>query len=503
MTNARSQRSSRHARRAPFSRRNFLRWGSAAAAAAALPSVLSLRGPRASAQPAADQKFLFVVTASGGGSIIDSFLPVAASEAGAAGERIIAYPDAAIAQPSGSNLRVVRNLNLGGLFANAYDPATLLSKYYRDMLVVTVENTSVNHVVAQKRAITGAGIDGGRTLMEAMAMQHGEGLLLPNACLSVGGYAEPGDAEVPYSARAEIVANPSLYALASHGYAGVGGAPSDTAMAQARAARERFDDASAFGQRYSQSALRARYLELRRDLLPRIEEADLIHKLLLLQNGDDVSLSDYGLERSVEQDAQLARLLEVFPDVTHDRLHAQAALGFLLARYGISSAVTLGPGFMPSFLEDGSIPDTPIAFDFSHTDHVTTQNTMWSRVCEVLDGLITLLEETPHGAGSMWDQSLIYVATDFGRSKDRPSNAQSFSSGHHLNNGNLFISPMLKGNRVYGGVDPTTALTYGFDPLTGTADRNALMREGHLYSLVCQAMGIEFAGRHDMSGLVR
>lgn len=488
-----------------FSRRSMLRWGAAAAAASALPTAFSLGRRRALAQPRADQKFLFVVTASGGGSIIDSFLPVAESEAPdrEAAQRLVVYPDAAVTQPSGSNLKVVRNIGVTGLFTNAYDQAELVRKHYRDMCVVTVENTSVNHVVAQKRAITGAGIDAGRTLMEAMAMQHGEDLLLPNCNMSIGGYAEPGTVAVPDRARAEIVADPVLYAISTHGHAGVRGAPGADAIAQARAVREQLDDVSAFGGRHAQSPLRERYLGLRRDLMPQLEGADLIHRLLMVRSSDGLPLADYGLGLDPEQDALLGRLLELFPNIAQDRLHAQAALGFLLARYGISSAITLGPSFMPSFLEGGEIPDTPIAFDFSHTDHATTQNVMWSRVSEVLDGLITLLQETPHGDGSMWDQSLIYVATDFGRSKDRPRGSLSFGSGHHLNNGNLFISPMLEGNRVYGGVDPRTCLTYGFDPTTGDPEPGTVMREGHLYSLVCQAMGIDFEGRYDMSGLIR
>jgi uncharacterized protein (DUF1501 family) len=128
---------------------------------------------------------------------------------------------------------------------------------------------------------------------------------------------------------------------------------------------------------------------------------------------------------------------------------------------------------------------------------------MWGRMMSVVDGLIELLKEVPHGDGSMWDQSLVYVATDFGRSKERPSGSLDFGSGHHLNNGSLFISPLLRGNRVYGGVDPDTCLTYGFDGATGEPDREVVMREGHLYSLVCEAMGIDFEGKQDMSGLVR
>jgi len=490
-----------------FSRRNFLRLGSAAAAAAALPLSFSMRR-RAVAQARPDQKFLFVVTASGGGSIIDSFLPVAESEVSdreAAQQRVV-YPDAAIEQPPGSNLKVVRNLasELTGPFSSAYEQAELLRRHYEDMCVVTVENTSVNHVIAQKRAMTGAGIDGGRTLLEAMAMAQGEELLLPSCNLANGGYLEPGDdPSVPDRARAEVISDPVLYSIATHGFAGLPAAPEADAIAQARGVRDRLEEASPFARRHEASPLRRRLLGLRRDVMPRLEREDLIHRLLMIRSTEGLPLEEYGLGLSPEQEAQLDRLLEVFPGLANDTLQAQAALGFLLARHGFSSAVAFGPSFLPTFLPDGQIPDTPIAFDYSHTDHVTAQNVMWSRMALALDGLVTLLKETPHGDGSMWDQSLIYVATDFGRTKERPRESFGFSSGHHLNNGNLFLSPLLKGNRVFGGVDPETCLTYGFDPRTGDPAPGTVMREGHLYSLACQALGIDFDGRYDMSGLLR
>ncbi|MCA9606282.1 MAG: hypothetical protein KC619_11835 [Myxococcales bacterium] len=490
------------------SRRGFLKTGALAAAAAALPFGFSMRR-RAMAQPRPDQRFLFVITAAGGGSIIDSFLPVAESEAPDrdAAQRLVVYPDEAVERPAGSTLKVVKNLDAvlgGGPFRSTFEQAQLLRNHYEDMCVVTVENTSVNHVIAQKRAMTGAGIDGGRTILEAMAMRHGEDLLLPNCNMGSGGYLEPGDrADVPARMRSEVVADPALYAVATHGFAGLPRAPEARALSQARAIRERLDDASAFGARHASSPLRQRYLELRRDVLPRLEREDLIHRLLMIRSSEDLPLERYDLGLSPEQTAQLDRLEEVFPDLAVDGLQAQAALGFLLARHGFSSAVALGPGFAPNFLPGGEIPDTPIAFDFSHTDHVVSQNVMWSRIAMVLDGLVTLLKETPHGDGSMWDRSLVYVATDFGRTKERPSGSLSFSSGHHLNNGNLFLSPMLKGNRVFGGVDPRTCLTYGFDPATGEPAPGTVMREGHLYSLVAQAMDIDFPGRHDMSGCLR
>lgn len=488
-----------------LSRRGFLRSGALAAAAASLPLAFSMRR-RAVAQARPEQKFLFVVTASGGASIIDSFLPIAASEAPdrEASERLVIYPDAAIERPAGAALKVVRRLPTEGPFQSSFEQAQLVRNHYRDMCVVTMEGTSVNHVVAQKRAMTGAGIDGGRTILEAMAMRHGEDLLLPNCNMAAGGYLEPGDdPEVPAHARSEVIADPALYAVATHGFAGLPRAPSASAIEAGRAARERLDDASAFSRRHAASALRRRYLELRRDVMPRLEREDLIHRLLMIRSSEGLPLEDYGLGLSPEQSAQLDRLQEIFPDLATDQLQAQAALGFLLARHGFTSAVGLGPSFAPNFLPGGEIPDTPIAFDFSHTDHVTAQNVMWSRIAMVLDGLVTLLKETPLGEGSMWDRSLIYVATDFGRSKDRPSGSLAFGSGHHLNNGNLFLSPMLKGNRVFGGVDPTTCLTYGFDPRTGEPAPGTVMREGHLYSLIAHAMDIEFEGRYDMSAVLR
>lgn len=486
-------------------RRRFLQLGAAAAAAGAAltaPSFLRRRGrAHAQSQGAGDGRLLFVIAASGGASIIDSLLPVAASEVTTGdADRLAVYPDSVIAQPTGSNLRCVRNLGLPGLFESSYDTTQFLARHAADTAVVCVENTSVNHVVAQKRAITGAGIDGGRTIMEAVAETHGSALPLASCNMASGGFIEPGDrSDVPDHARAEIINDPRLFAVATHGARGVQGAPAQSLIERARGVRERLDDASPFGERFTTSALRQRYLDLRRRLGPQLEQADLITKLMLFQNSPAIPLEKFGLESSPELD----KLRETFPLLTEDRLQSQAALAFLLARYQVSCALAMGPGFEPNFLPDGTIADTPIAFDFSHSDHIVTQNVMWSRVLMATDGLISLLKSQPDGDGTLWDRSLIYIATDFGRSKDRPAGAQSFGTGHHLNNGNILVSPLLRGNRVYGGVDPNTCLTHGFDPKTGDPDTGAIMREGHLYSLVAQALGVDFTGRHDMSGLIR
>jgi hypothetical protein len=481
------------------SRRDMLRWAALAASAGVICGGLGTRTRAARAQSADDPRFLFVVGASGGASIIDSFLPVVDSEVSSASlaRSLVAYPAAAVAQPSGSNIRCVKNVGSGSIFTTDYDIEQFLTKHVNDMAVVTVENTSVNHVVAQKRAITGAGIDGGRTIQEAMAMRHGEAALIPNANMASGAYAEAGAADVPDRARAELIGSALTFPLTMDGIRGVDGAPARDKVALARARRGELEQASGFGARFEASALRRRYLQTQAEVQPALEGGDLITKLMMVQEGM-APLAEHDLQSSPEA----AALAAVFPRLLEDRLQVQAALAFLLARYGVSAAITLGPSFDPNFYSDGTIVDTPLAFDYSHNDHINAQQVMWARLCETLDGLITLLQGVELGGGSMWDKSLIYVATDFGRTKTRPSGATAFGSGHDLNNGNLFLSPLLKGNRVYGGVDPDSCKTYGFDLATGEPDAGTVMREGHLYSLIACAMDIDFEGRHDMSALL-
>jgi hypothetical protein len=488
-------------RKAAFNRRDILRFAAATLGGLAVGPMIG--GNRAAiAAPPKDRKLLFVITAAGGASIIDSFLPLAASEAGANAATIIAYPDAALKQINGSNIRHVINLGLPGLFKSDYDIGTFVTRHKDDMAIVTQETTSVNHVVAQKRALTGANINRGRTVMEAVSEIHGEGLVLPNVNLAGGSYVEPGDdPTIPTHARAEVIANPLFFPLSTDGSRGIKGAPKKSLVDRARAAREKLEAKSSFLNKFSNASMLKAYDE-RRNIAPSVEQADLLSKLLLLPEAK-YQLSEYDLVQS----PMLSRMLEVFPNLGNgDAMEAQAATGFLMAYYGLSAAVTMGPTFVPEFLDNGTIIDTPLIFDFSHSNHVVTQNVMWARMMKMLDGLVTLLKEEDYmgdpSLGKMWDRSFVYVATDFGRTKNRPANALEFGSGHDLSNGNLMLSPMLKGNRVYGGVDPATAKTYGFDPKTGNPDPGRVMHEGDIYSLICQAMGVDFTGRIDMSGLV-
>ena len=103
----------------------------------------------------------------------------------------------------------------------------------------------------------------------------------------------------------------------------------------------------------------------------------------------------------------------------------------------------------------------------------------------------------------MWDHSLVYFPTDFGRERTRPLDRLAFGTGHHLNNGVLLVSPLIKGNRVYGGVDPDTLLTYGFDRETGEPDKGSVMVEEDLFGAVAHALDAPFPGRRDMPALVK
>lgn len=492
-----------------FTRRRLLGGLLGAGALGAAGAALGLRpgvarsGLRADDDPGlADRKLLFVVCATGGGNIVDSFLPVLDSEVTDADpEGLDVYPESLIVQPPGSNIRCVGTLPDYSFFTSNFAMQTLLANHYADFVVLPHECTSVNHTVAQRRALTGAGVNFGRTIMEAQAERHGAGLLLPNTNMANGGYIAPGDdPDLPRWARAELIADPIMFAASTHGRRGIAGAPSSEAIERARGVRSKLEQASPFGQTFAASPLRQAYLDQRETSQPAIEAADLISKLMLVPQS---SLpAKYGLEAS----PLVEPITEAFPRLYQDAWEARASLAFALAYFGVSCSITVGLDFDP--VADGNtLIATPLAFDYSHNDHRVAQNLMWGRTCRLVDGLITLLKTFDYlgdpALGKMWDRSLVYIATDFGREKIRPSGANSWGTGHHLNNGSVLLSPLLKGNAVYGGVDPDTLLTYGFDRSTGAPDPAAIMREGDVYSAIASALDIEFEGRRDMSAMVR
>lgn len=482
-------------------RRHFLRSVSmAAAGSAATGALMPLH--MLHAQPKEDPRFLIVLTASGGASIIDSFMAIRASESRNA-STINTYPDTQVVSIDGSPLRAVdRSNNTLGTIPVPYraHQSDFLRKHHRNMLVATVTTTSVNHSIGQKRAVTGNEAWNGRTLQELVALQHGHTAPLANVALATGtSFIEPGtDPTLPGRCFGEPVAAPALWPLSLHGTRGLT-APPDRFVRLGQAVRDtHLDPESRFAQVFGNSQKLARWLT-QRQKQTRLEASDLVTRLMLFPDSKDYPLRAHGLSESA--DGQ--RVRTAFPRYHQDPLEAQGALTFLLLKHRISVAVTLGPNFNAAVaegadrkgLKEGDLINTPIAFDFSHQDHRDTQAFMWNRVLSVADRLIMLLKSEEYREGqSFWDRTLIYVATDFGRDKVRPSNADSFGTSHHLNNGVLVISPQVRGNRVLGGVDPNTGLTYGFDPRTGAPEPGRNTSEAEIFAGLLQALGVDTTG---------
>lgn len=443
-------------------------------------------------------KFLVVISAAGGASIIDSLLAVRASESSNAAN-VNTFPDASVQAVANSPFRAVRyqGTSLGSIPipVNA-DQLAFVNKYKDQMLVATSVGTSVNHVIAQKRALTGNGAWRGRTLQEVVALQFGSGFPLPNINMGVSGYAERGtDGSLPESCYGEVVTSPSLWPLGLDGTRGIEGAPPRNVMDLARATRNRLDAESVFGQTFQDADAMKRWTEQRTVGQARIEAMDLITRLNVLPNmPPNIPLTQYGLDSSPDG----ARVRAAYPAFFTDPVQGQAALAFLLLKYRVSVSVTLGPDFNVVLGGTSGLANPPLAFDFSHNDHRGTQAFMWSRIMATVDALIELLKTEPFDTTTgetLWDRTMIYVATDFGRTRVRQPNATVFGTGHDLNNGFVLISPMVKGNTVLGGVDPNTALTYGFDARTGVAVPGKMTsNEPDIFSGVLTAMGADLVG---------
>ncbi|WP_428263278.1 hypothetical protein [Haliangium sp.] len=481
-------------------RRRVLQTLAAGAAAGVLGASRLGRPRRARAQSPAgpSPRFLIVLGGFGGASIIDSFLPVRESES-AAGTRINAYPDGEVKDVADTPIRAVDHAGSAvGALPTPFDArhSEFLARHKQDMMVVTQTVTSVNHAVAQKRSITGNGAWQGRTLQEAVALAYGEGSLIPNVNMSTLGFLEHGDdPTLPAYCYNEAVSQPALWPLGLDGSRGILGAPERDLVALARQVRDdRLDPGSPFYQTFRNSERLARWQTQRRQQAA-IEAQDLITRLNVFPDlPPNIPLSEYGLASSPEG----ARVRQAFPAFASDPLEAQAALAFLLLKYRVAVTVTLSPSFalvLPT--QAGVALNPPLAFDYAHNAHRGAQAVMWQRILSLADRLITLLqaeEFDPTTGESMWDRTLIYVATEFGRSKGRPDGADDFGTGHDLNNGNLIISPLVNGNTVLGGVDPDTGLTYGFDPQTGAPEPGRTMTEAEIYAGILQALGVDTSG---------
>ena len=452
--------------------------------AQALPSVYKAKEPR----------FLIVIAGFGGASIVDSFLATRNNET-ANSATINTLPDGEVKDVAGTPFRAVDlTRSLFGV-PIVTSQSAFVQKHKDHMMVTTLTGTSVNHAIAQKRAITGNGAWSGRTLQEAVALEYGEGHLLPNVNMATLGYLENGDdPSLPAYCYAEPVAQPALWPLSLDGSRGIKNAPDRKLLELARAVRDKeLDPETAFYQTFQNSERLQRWLAKRAEQ-PGIEAKDLISQLNIFPDAPPaLPLAEYGLGSSPDA----ARLRATFPAFLDDPLDAQAALAFLLLKNRVSVAVTLSPSFNVVLSQVSGLANLPLAFDYSHNDHRAAQAFMWQRTLRLIDRLIDLLAAEPFNPAtgeSFWDRTLIYVATDFGRSRNRTGTSETFSSGHHLNNGNLILSPMARGNTLLGGVDRDTTLTFGFDPRTGAPDPSRNMTEAEIYAGILQALGVSTTG---------
>jgi hypothetical protein len=467
----------------------------------------------------ADPRFLIVLSTTGGASMLDAMLAIRASESANAAT-LNCFPDSVVRTVGPFRAVDIDLPSLGSIPMPVKGRQSALVKAHQaDMMVATWQRTSVNHLVGQRRAVNGNSAWYGRTLQEAVALTYGAGFALPNVHLSAGtGFNERGsDAALPPYAYGETVADPRLWPLSLHGSQGILGAPSHGLLNQARALRNtRLDPESRFGRVFAESSRLKTWQHLRGSPQQALEAQDLITKLMISPDSPEFPLDAHGLGSS--PDGALVRA--AFPELARDPLEAQAALAFLLLKYRLSVSVTFGPNSSAVInadaaegeedpyeegmdddptagagLPEGSIPNPPLSFDFSHSEHRGVQALMWSRVLGVADRLIGLLKSEEWSNGqSFWDRTMIYVANDFGRSKQRPAGAEQFGTGHDLNDGALIISPLANGGRLLGGIDADTGITHGFDPATGAPDPGRQMTEAEIYAGTAQALGVSLNG---------
>ena len=466
-----------------------------------------LKHSRASAQVVqeADEKIIFVVAAAGGANLLDCFLPIVRQTN--APVALNAYNETELDRANGQ-LRCVKDIDykLGSPVGPKYSMVDFLKRHESDTAVITQQCTSVNHLVASERALTGNNANFSRTVMEAVSEKYGKRHLFANVNMALGAYAVDGkDPSLPSYARSVTVGDAMLFPLSTHGFKGIKNVPSADLLHRARRVRGELEKHSTYLQRFEAAPVLQNYLR-NRNGIKELESSQLITRLMLIDElRQGIPLSEYGLQASDE----IGVLQDKFIGLGTDPFHAQAALGFLLAKYGISCAITLSlsDGVLFSGPESNRRMDNlPLAFDWSHNNHRGAQNTMWRRILQVVDQLISLLKAEDYlgdpSKGKIWDRSLIYIATEFGRSKFT-QHESTRGSAHDLNNGHIIISPLIRGGRVFGGIDSLTGNTYGFDPTTGSARRDRNMNEKDTYSLICHALGVDFQGRVAMPGIVR
>jgi hypothetical protein len=469
--------------------------------------------PRALKAEMEGPRFLVTVGCFGGASMLDCYMPVDTSEA--------------LTGPRGTVISYATE-QVGNIRSVSRDvPVDFLERFGHDAVVLGTSSSSVNHFVAQARSINGRDVFQGRTLGEAVAAVHGTDMALPNINMGRGGYTQPGsDPTLDPRYLAEIVTNPVTWPLSTHGSAGIlhlgDAAAQDPALQSqlvdaARALRdEHLESASPFSQTFPTSRVRRELLMARQGSDRRLEADELIQRLLYVPDlGELFPLSEYGLSPSEEADRIQSVLPGSFPATTQgtarDRLQAQAALAYLLIKTGASASVTL--------TEPGT--DGFLAFDQSHGGHRNAQSTHWDRVLDTVGRLITLLQGSDYlGPGAvagetLWDRTLVVFATEFGR--DKWDVGGGFGTGHHLNNGLLAVSPLLRGDQSLGEPDPNNGFICGFDGASGEptpfddvepgqdplfSDPRSPPAEEAVFGTLAHALGVTYVGQETLPVLL-
>src|SRR5699024_9140471 len=150
---------------------------------------------------------------------------------------------------------------LGAPVGPRYSMIDFLQRHGADTAVVTQQVTSVNHLIAAERSLTGNNADRTRTLMEAVAEKYGAGHLFPNVNMASQGYtAEGRDVTLPAYARPQTVGDALLFPLATHGSKGVAGAPSADQLERARQVRAKLEAESPYAKTFRTSPVLRRYL---------------------------------------------------------------------------------------------------------------------------------------------------------------------------------------------------------------------------------------------------
>ncbi len=438
-------------------------------------------------------KNIITITCSGGGEILDSFMALSRNEVEQAGGDprflncfVRDQEVKSIANTPFKAVDLTKEIpNLGNFQVNSNQSA-FVQKHSQDLMVATTYLSSVNHAVAQERSLNGNEAWSGRTIQECVAAEYGKDLALANLNMASGGYGIPGkDDSLPDYAQQTRVTNPIFFALSLHSTIGLPNVPKKEVLDIARDLRKaELELNSNFYQTFANSSELKKYHDYRLNKRKLYEDMELINRLFFLE-------STQGDLRGSEE-AEMLRA--TFPNYLSDPFETQAILAYLSISQGLSCAVSIGPSFSAAFGSAGveELINPPIAFDFSHQDHRGIQAFMWQRVLNVADKLSDLFKSKSEGESTLWDRSAIYFASDFGRDKIRPEDADTFSSGHHLHNAAVILSPLANGNKVLGGVDPQTGLTYGFDVETGASQPGSLpTSEKKFFSGLVGMMGID------------